>query len=153
MNKYTLIAILVLASGGLGYYLGSGNVRVEEKIVKEKGEITIKEVEKIVTVTKIVRPDGTVEETRREEDKTRDEKQKSSNTEIARVEEPNQPQYSLGLTFRSEYSRLGDLTSLSKDIRLPENYTVDFGKRFLGPVWVEAGFGLKHFTLGARVEL
>jgi hypothetical protein len=150
MNKYTLALILVLASGGLGYYLGSGNVRVEEKIVKEKGEVQIREVEKVVTITKIVRPDGTVEETRREEDKTRDEKQKSSNTEILSSKEPMQSQYSLGLSFRSEYS---EMQNIIRESRMLENYTVDLGRRILGPIWVEVGAGSEQYTLGVRVEL
>lgn len=147
MNKYVVMLVLTVLGGGVGYYLGSGNVRVETQIVKEEGTVKIKEVEKIVTITKIVRPDGTVEEVRKEEDKVTDRKEKNSSTVVAEVKEPALHEYSLGVHFHSQYQ---DLPNIYNDLQDKDNYTVQIGRRLIGPVWGEIGFGIQQYSVGVK---
>lgn len=141
-----LIAIVV--SGATGYYLGSGNVRVEKQVVTEKGETKVVIRDHIVTVTKVVHPDGTTTETTKTEDKDKTSEEHHSSTDTSVVTTPVLPNYSLGVSYGVRYSELlGDVTRPT-----PEQVQLQFGRRFLGPVWGEVGAGMKQVTLGVRVE-
>lgn len=105
LNKYLLgiltAAILLGASYFFGYKSGLGNVITNT--VEVKGNTEVVERYKIITVTKIVKPDGTVEETTKTEDKDSKSSTSSSGKNVAVT--PRSNKYSLGLFAVSKLNR------------------------------------------------
>ena len=86
--------VLVAAFFGGWYLGGSGKVETITETHTVKGDTVTVYRDRIVTVTKIVRPDGTVEETTKteEKDKKKEEKIVDNNVKVT----PNHPKWSLG---------------------------------------------------------
>lgn len=157
MNKYVIGLIVTVAiflgGGAAGFYLGKGQTKVEiqEKIVREKGEKEIVIRDKIVTVTRVVKSDGTIEETTKTEDRQSSEKSKSSSTEKDKVvvSTPILSKYSLGLKY---WANLSDKLSVGKmdDV---SKYEMTAGYRTLGEIWVVTGFKLdKSVSVGLQLQ-
>lgn len=164
LNKYT-IGLLLLAITFLGgYYSGKGDreVQIQEKIVTEEGEKEIVIRDKIVTVTKIVRPDGTVEETTKTEDKKTAEKTSSSSSEKDKsvVSKPILSKYSLGLKYwtpladkRVEGQEGRDPLDTGRDIRSYRNWEATLGYRVMGEVWVIGGYKFSNeVSVGLQLQ-
>lgn len=123
---YKLLAgiILLLAAAGIGYYYGNNNVK--EQIVY-KDVIREQIVEKIVTKTVIRRPDGTVEEIVREEDRQTDSKTNSEGTRTVRNVSPN---------YRASAALwAGSPSSFQQPSGA--NLGVGISRRIVGPAWIE----------------
>ncbi len=153
INKYTLGLILLIVSFGGGYYSGKGNkeVQIQEKIVEIKGEKEIVVKDNIITVTKIVRPDGTVEETTKTEEKKTVEKSKevSSEKDIVSISKPVLSNYSLGL----KYWALAADESIVRDVSKPDRYELVLGRRIVGEVFLNASYRLdKQASIGVSIN-
>jgi len=153
MNKYVIGLVVTVAIFLGGYYMGKGQTRVEiqEKIVREKGEKEIVIRDKIITVTKIQKPDGTIEETTKTEDKQSAEKSKSSSTEKDKVvvSTPILSKYSLGLKY---WASIDDKLDEGK-LKDKNKYEVTAGYRALGEIWVVTGFKLdKSVAVGLQLQ-
>lgn len=152
-NKYFLIAIAALALFVGGFYVGRGQkqVEIQEKVVTVKGETEIVIRDKIVTVTRVVRPDGTIEESTRTED--RDRKESSRSEEVAKekskVTRSIASQYSLGLKYWVPNSDILDVGR----VRNINNYEVQVGRRLVGDVWIQGGYRLdKQVSIGLQLQ-
>lgn len=139
---YVYIALLLLAGAFAGgYYLGHG--RVETVIKETEGKERVVYKDRIVTVTRVVKPDGTVTETTRTEDRSG-----SRDTETTGRDSSTKPalaDYSLGAGYvvRS-VSSVGN-TSLSA-------FEIRGGRRVLGDIWGEIGLRNDSLALGVRYE-
>lgn len=149
MNKYILGLLALLVSAGAGYYLGTGNVQIEEKVIVKQGEDKIQIVERVVTRTVTIKPDGTRTETETTKDVTRDEQHSDTELSKDKTVTPILAQYSLGIRFSADYK---DIANIYNDAQNKDNYTVQLGRRLLGPVWIEAGVGVVDYSLGVRWE-
>jgi hypothetical protein len=121
MNKYSLIGLLILlitCTAG-GFYLGKGEV-----ITKEGKTITIEKI-RTVTVTRTIRPDGTVEEKTTTEDRAVETKKTKKNTAPALAD------YSVGSKYWMSRERMQKSTL--------SNVEITVGRRLLGDIWIEAG--------------
>jgi hypothetical protein len=139
---------LLLLGFAWGFSRGQDQVEtiVQEKVVYKEGQTKVEYRDKIVTVTKVVKPDGTVTETTKTEDKAGTKESKS--TKIAEDKRtdtrPVLPNYSIAGGVLSEFG---------PDILRP-GYYLTGGYRLLGPAWIEAGGNTKReLTLGIRIEL
>jgi hypothetical protein len=153
INKYTVGLLVAIGVFIGGFYLGKGQkqVEIQEKIVREKGEKEIVIRDKIITVTKILKPDGTIEETTKTEDKQSAEKSKSSSTEKDKVvvSTPILSKYSLGLKYWADVTDKLDEGKL-KD---KNKYEITAGYRMIGEVWGTIGYKLDNsLSLGLSLQ-
>lgn len=147
MYKLLGIILLVLGAALAGYLYGKGAKEVQTITVEGKKEIQV--VEHTITVTRTVKPDGTVTETTETKDKAENTKEKTRETEV--VSKPILSKYSLSLGIHYNYE---DLLKLSKPTY--DKYYVGAGMRVLAlPLWVETTYtpATKDTTLGLRGEL
>lgn len=136
-NKLFWALLLLVITGGIGYYLGSSQVQTQYV----EGEVKV--ITRVVTVEKIVQPDGTVIERTITDNSTREERTESTTTT------PALAQYSLGVQYISSYK---DLLDNPQEMRNPDRYVLVGGRRLLGPVWGELLLGTKQLGLGVRYE-
>jgi hypothetical protein len=139
---------LLLLGFAWGFSRGQENVEtvVQERIVVKEGETKVEYRDKIVTVIKEVKPDGTITETTKTEDKQGTKEKKKSIVDNQKKQEtkPVLPTYSVAG---------GVVASLGPDILTP-GYYISGGYRVLGPAWIEVGGNTKkELTLGIRWEL
>ena len=123
--KWALIVLLLVGAFVAGTKWGSVNTTVVKEV---KGETKVVYKDRIVTVTKIVRPDGTTEETTKTEEKEGSKKSKNSDT-VAQV---YRPKYSLGLIASSHVERDG--LSIRRVTLLPG---VTAGYNIFNNTWVK----------------
>ena len=135
MQTKALVALfLLLAAFAGGAYWGRG----QREVVVTEGKTVEKVEERIVTVTKVIRPDGTIEETTKTEEKQTDTKtkEKSKATSAAQL-----AQYGVGVAA---------LASLRN---FPEHeYSVTLSRRILGPAWLELQGTKQAVGVGVRIE-
>lgn len=153
--KYGAIGLALLGLFAWGYYLGKGQTEVrtevQDRIVYKEGETHTVYVDRIVTVTKTVKPDGTVTEVTKTEDKntTKETKneQVAKETSKETTVKSTQSQYSLGVGYRPTFDR-EHLYDYSR-------FEATAGYRVIGPAWIELGLrpATRDFTIGVRVEL
>lgn len=140
---YKILGVLLLAAGLFlgGYYSGKGDKEVQ--IIEKVGETRTVYKDRIVTVTKIVRPDGTVEETT----KTEEKEGSSEETTVDRDThtKPALSDYSLGAKYWRDYE------SLLSDDHLG-SLEVTAGRRLLGEVWLDMGVRKQSFAVGVSVN-
>jgi hypothetical protein len=153
MSKYIagLIALAAVFLGG--FYVGRGQkeIEIQEKIVEVKGETTTVYRDRIVTVTKVVKPDGTTEETTRTEEKEgrKEEKTVDKSKEKDSATRSIASNYSLGLKY---WASLDDKSSVG-NVRDTGKYELTAGRRLLGDVWLGVGYKLdKQVSLGISVH-
>lgn len=140
--RIALLAVLglVLAFAG-GLYVGSG--RVTKEVVEVKGEEKTVFKDRIVTVVKETRPDGTVKETTKTED--REGSTQSKSTQVASKTEAYNPDWKVGAIYHYQYGSRDQLSYMA-DVQ------ATVSRRILGPVFVDVGVGVKAVSLGASVE-
>ncbi len=134
---------------GIGYYLGQGNKQIEIQKEYIKGETITEIVEKTVTVEKIIRPDGTVEERTITENKNTNTDEKKTEISESTIKTIAQAQYSIGLQYHVDYK---ELFESAKEYKKLSRYEIIVGRRILGPAWVEIGSSTEQLTLGVRYE-
>lgn len=147
MNRYILggLLILLLGSGLGGFYLGRGQKEVQ--IVEKEGKAVIQYKDRVVTVTKTIKPDGTVTEITKTEEKSRDTEidTRSSDTTTKSLSST----YSLGLKY---------WLPISIDIINPAQYSLEGleitgGYRLVGDSWLDLGVKLdRSVALGLSVK-
>lgn len=143
-HRWVLYVAFILAAGAAGYYQGKGTAEV--RVVEHAAKTLIEYKDRIVTVTKTIRPDGTVTETTKTED--REKSVDSTVTDKSTVTIPVASNYSLGVRYQSAYFEL-----ISQAISNPyKGLEVSAGRRILGPLWLEVGAGIERITLGVRYE-
>ena len=164
--------LLALALLGSGYYLGKGHVQtqtifqdrvIEKRVeVQVKGETQIQFRDRIVTVTRTVKPDGTVQEQTRTEEKAKDTSQLVTQQEtthelehvvaVEKIQIPvPQAEYSLGLRYRGPALNGQGLAGYRPDYRSLE---ITAARRILGPIFLDAGLsGRMEVSLGIRIDL
>jgi hypothetical protein len=161
--KLYSITILIAVAGGflIGYLQNKEKVVVQlqevEKIVQKEAETVVvtKWKDKVITIEKIVRPDGTIEERTIEAEREVAEEFRKKEKEITDLKEklskkessPVLSKYSLGLQVPLKFQQ-----------ETPIDYTdasLFLGTRVLGPVWLEGSFqpNTREITIGVRYEL
>ncbi len=166
---YVLLGTFLL---GVGFYAGYSTRKVEKTVqvvTIEKEVVVEKEAEEIVvtkwrdrvvTVERIVRPDGTIEERTIESEREVAEEWQRREREIAKLREeltaaqthqvitPVLPKYSAGLQLPLKF-----LTDPTNDIYSVAHLTVGF-RPLEFPVWVEGGFqpASREMSVGLRYE-
>jgi hypothetical protein len=153
MNKYLIGIAIAVAVFLAGLYTGKGQtqVQVQEKIVEKAGETTTVYRDRIVTVTKVQKPDGTIEETTRTEEKEgrKEEKLVVREKDKSTVTTPNLSKYSLGLKY---WAPISDILDVGR-VKDSKNYEITAGYRVLGEVWLQTGYKLdKQVSLGIAVQ-
>ena len=153
--KVLAVLVLVLAAGATGYWQGRGDIQVREveKVVEKEGKTEVVYRDRIVTVTKIVRPDGTVEETTREEEHEHEETTESRETAADRETEktPTQSRYSLGISYSPSADSFDWREGKDGVVR---DLGLEVGYRLVGPVWGAVGFtpGRREAHILVRLE-
>lgn len=152
INKYTIGLLITLGVFIGGFYVGKGqsSVEVQEKVVIQKGETVFQYRDRVVTVTRVVKPDGTIEETTRTEDKEgkKEEKTASNEKNKATVSTPILSKYSLGLKY---WAPITDTYSM--DTRDKNRYEVTAGYRVMGEIWITGGYRLdKQASIGLQLQ-
>ena len=144
MNNKTKViaaAVLLAVSFASGLFIGKGQKSTE--VVEIKGEERVVFQDKIVTVIKEVKPDGTTTETIKTED--RKEERESSTSQKQVIVKSDLSQWKVGALYPftfGELDRLGSLTEVQ----------VQASRRMFGPVWVDVVAGRKSIALGASLE-
>ena len=148
INRIKLLAgiLLVLGAFSAGMKWGSTTQVIEKEI---KGETVTVYKDRIVTVTKIIKPDGTVEETTKTEEKDKTKKEKETKKEPVVVAK-SKSKYSVGYILRPHWPK-GE-----KDL-LPGpavSHGVSAGYNLLDPLWLKFGVipSDKIYTLGLEVQ-
>lgn len=153
-----LIIILVLVGGG--YYSGHKSTNqascpageVKTIVVDKEGETKTLTVfkDRIVTVTKIVKPDGTTEEHTSTEEKEQEQHiDQTIKEHVVSVDiKPNLTRYSLGLYFPLKFSRFVPTRPSVKDVDLM------FGVRTISNLWLDGGYNFKDKSvlIGLRYD-
>jgi hypothetical protein len=134
------VCIAMLVAAGLGYYYGKGQKEVITQ--KVKGEERVVYKDKIVTVTKVVKPDGTVTEEIKTEDRSgsKDSRTSSTDTQVR----SKQSQYKLGLSYSVDYEKPA--------LQDPMSLHVQAGTRLFGPIWMDAQVGMRNSLIGLSLE-
>jgi hypothetical protein len=151
INKLKLIAAVLLIVGAfiLGAKLGS--THTTETVTKEvKGETVTVFKDRVITVTKIVRPDGTTEETTKTEEKDKTKTKKETKKDSGTVVVYKIPKYSLGYVARVRLLP-------EEDNILPRptiSHGVTGGYHIGYNVWLKAGAipSDKIYTLGVELQ-
>lgn len=126
-SKLLTAVLVMLASFAGGFYYGKGEREVVT--ITKKGETHTVFKDRIVTVTRIIRPDGTVEETTKTEEK--EGSKDTKNTEKDTKSKPILADYSVGAKYWAGKGR--DIDSYLR------NTEVMVGRRMIGDIWLEAG--------------
>jgi hypothetical protein len=137
---YIMGLLAFLLCLGAAYYAGRSSVKPVETVREVKGETKV--VEHTVTVTKVVKPDGTVTTVTTTDDKAVDKKTDS----IASSPVAVQPGWSLGVAYRPDLAHV--LTHQW------DAWEVTGGRRLLGNSWVDATLNplRKEVSIGIRYE-
>lgn len=140
VKQIGLVTVLLAAAFAGGLYLGRGQREVVT--VEKKGEERLVYKDKIITVIRTVKPDGTVTEETRTEDRSGT---KSSSTTDRSVATKSQSKYRLGFKYWKDYSDPLNFQP-SKDV---EGIA---GLRLLGPVHLELGVRKDSASIGLSLE-
>jgi hypothetical protein len=147
---YKIIIVLGLAIGIFlgGYYTGKGDkeVQTQEKVVYKEGEQKIVYQDRIVTVTKVVHPDGTTEETTKTEDKnqTTDTRTAEGQTDKKQDTKVALSNYSIGTRYWASFQSPLE-TSYG-------NIEINAGRRIIGDVWADIGVKKDAASVGIRIQ-
>jgi hypothetical protein len=144
--KLIVTALLVIGAFILGARVASTTQVIEKEV---KGETVTVYKDRIVTVTKIVKPDGTVEETTKTEEKDKTKKEKETKKEPVVVAK-TKPRYSVGYTLRPKWPR-GDEDLLPGPAI---SHGVSVGYNLLDPIWLKFGAipSDSIYTLGVEIH-
>jgi hypothetical protein len=150
ISKVKLIAAVLIAIGMFIAGAKFASTNTVETVTKEvKGETITVVKERIVTVTKIVRPDGTVEETTKteEKDKTKDKKETTKGGDVIVYKKPK---YSVGYILRPKWSS-EEKSILSKPTI---SHGVTAGYNLTNDIWLKFGTipSDKIYTLGLELQ-
>jgi hypothetical protein len=161
--KLYSITILIAVAGGflIGYLQNKEKVVVQvqevEKVVQKEAETVVvtKWKDRVVTIEKIVRPDGTIEERTIEAEREVAEEFRKKEKEITELKEklskkettPVLSKYSLGLQVPLKFQQETPISYMDA--------AATVGVRALGPIWVEGSFqpSTREVTIGVRYEL
>ena len=152
LHKVIVGLVALILATACGYFYGKGDkeVVIQEKVVTKEGETRTVYKDRIITKTKIIRPDGTVEEREetKQSDKVVDKKKTSTEKEKDTESRPILAKYSVAGYVLLPVESISTIRTASPD------YGVIGGYRLIGPVWLEAGGNTrKEFQLGVRIEL
>lgn len=149
-----IVAYILIAGVGVaaGLYIGRGQVETttDTQVSHDKTKTVV--VERIVTVTKTVHPDGTTTETTKTDEKQVDSSTSNNDTTTHTETKPVLAQYSLGLGIKETMT--WDELNPKVLAQYSDKYYVSAGMRVLGPAWIETTYqpGTKQLSLGLRIE-
>lgn len=148
INRIKLLAAVLLLLGAFsaGMKWGSTTQVIEKEV---KGETVTVYKDRIVTVTKIIKPDGTVEETTKTEEKDKTKKEKETKKEPVVVAK-SKSKYSVGYILRPHWPK-------GENDLLPGpavSHGVSAGYNLLDPLWLKFGVipSDKIYTIGLEVQ-
>lgn len=171
--QYKILAgvLLLLASAIGGYVTGKGDkeIVIQEKVVTKEGATKIVYKDRIVTVIKEIKPDGTVTETTKteEKDKVVDKTTKETDSSKDSSTTPAAPRYSLGI-YAINTSIAEKLSGSVPTAREPlsgdtgpvldkskYNLGVSAGINILNPIWLKFGYvpAVKQVSIGLDLQL
>lgn len=138
--KLIVAALLVIGAFIVGVRWGSVTTVIEKEV---KGETVTVYKDRIITVTKIIRPDGTVEEITKTEEKDKTKKKKETKKEPV-VVATKKPKYSVGYTLRPRWDTPDPSIS----------HGLSIGYNLLDPLWLKFGAipSDNIYTLGLEVQ-
>jgi len=146
----TLLAIALFLAGARFGSRTDVVEKVVEKKVEVKGETVTVFKDRIITVTKIVRPDGTTEETTKTEERDKTKKKKETTTDSGRIVVYHVPKYSIGYTLRPKWPNIKDapLSSETYSHGITAGYNLGYN------IWLKAGAipSDKIYTLGVEYQ-
>ncbi len=153
-----LLGIAVVGAIYLGGFYtgrGTGEVQTVEVVREVKGDTKteIQYKDRIVTVTRTVKPDGTTTETTKTEDKQKATQKEVKTTEHSTDKETvvtaSKSDYSVGVREHVDYQSLLPTAS-----ELRDRIEVTGGKRIVGDVWLDVGVqpGSHDVSIGVRVD-
>jgi hypothetical protein len=135
IKSITGAGVVCVAIFFTGFYAGKGDreIQIQEKVVNKEAEAKTLFKDRIVTVTKIVKPDGTVIEQTKAEDKkiNSDVKTQEASSEKTEISRPALSNYSLGL--------FGKKSLKDSPISATPNLGVSVGRRMIGELWLKVG--------------
>jgi len=139
--KMSVIGLLLLGLGvAVGRYLAPGKVEVvKEEVIKEV-EVVKKDV--VYVEKKITRPDGTIEEERRIEDKSETERRRDQESRESKIVQNAKPQWKVSGLVGTK-----DWTNISTPV-----YGISVERRIAGPIFVGA-WGTTGSNVGISVGL
>lgn len=148
---YKIIAALLLLLGVFagGYFTGKGQREITERLVVKEGETRTITVEKIVTVIRTVKPDGTVEEKTETADRTIDK-----NKDISEVSKDSSSKLSVNQWGVGGLVKASLKDSTIEDLKVPKlEYGVVGSMRVIGDIWADLQVTTdKQLGIGLRVE-
>lgn len=152
LSKIKLLGAVLAVVGAfiLGAKFASTHSVETVTVTKEvKGETVTVFKDRIITVTKVVKPDGTTVETTKTEEKDKTTNKKKSTTEPVVVSRPH-ARYSLGYIARPKWPR-GD-NDLLPGPAISHGVTAGYHLGY--DVWLKAGVipSDKIYTLGVEVQ-
>lgn len=130
-----VIGVLVLLVGVFlgGFYTGKGNKETTTITNTIKGDEVVKTVDHIITVIKTIKPDGTVIEENRSEDKQIIDHITYVERDKVVYTKPTLSNYSLGVMATKSLNSF-DLMHLKPD------YSITAGYRAIGEFWLDSAY-------------
>lgn len=126
-TKILLAFLLLVAAFAGGFFLGKGEKQIVEHVTEGKERVVTKT--RTVTVTKVIRPDGTIEEKTETKDSQADKETKK--TETSKESKPALADYRVGAKYWLDGKTIGDWQYRQVE--------VTGARRLLGDVWGEVG--------------
>lgn len=138
-----ILSILIVFLGG--FYTGKGQVESTTITKTIKGDEVIKTVDHIVTIIKTVKPDGTIIEERKNEDKQIQEHITYVDREKLVYTKPVLSNYSLGVMVTKSLS----INSL---INFKPDYSITAGYRAIGEFWLDTAYTPSTDTISLGIS-
>lgn len=132
MDKKTIIisSISAVAAGTLVYFIKPTEIKTEVKTVevikKEKQDVYIDRV-----ITKIVKPDGTIEEKTIEQDRTKVDRLERIDEQVKTKTITNPRNFSLGVVYKADMTDFTTITDYRQNAGVVVEYDTGFLNSFV----------------------
>lgn len=148
LNKITILSSIASAVAGasLIYFIKPTEIKTEVKTV----EVVKKEKENVYVdrfITKITKPDGTIEEKTVEQDRTKIDRQERIDEEIKTKTITNPRNFSLGLAYKANADDFTNIVDYSKNLGVEAQFDTGILNTYIGgtafldkTIIVELGF-------------
>jgi len=148
LNKTTVIASIssAVAGAALIYFIKPTEIKTEVKTV----EVVKKEKENVYVdrfITKITKPDGTIEEKTVEQDRTKIDRQERIDEEVKTKIITNPRNFSLGLAYKANADDFTNIVDYSKNLGVEVQFDTGILNTYIGgtafldkTIIVELGF-------------
>lgn len=145
MNWKLIVPIAIALFLG-GYWAGKGQTQVIEKERIVKGETVTVTVEKIVTVIRVVKPDGTTTETTSTTERQIDKTKETEIVDKSKETTPVANDYGVGGGVKASLKSV-DINAFKPD------YYVAVSRRIIGDAWIDLSVSTdSQVGLGVKLE-